>query len=45
MQNIFENPAFSMTALTTAINLLPNNCFRQSRSASVRSQSKKRTAC
>lgn len=28
MQNIFENPAFSMSALTTAINLLPNNYDR-----------------
>ena len=25
MQNIFENPAFSMSALTAAINILPNN--------------------
>ncbi|MCU6432633.1 major capsid protein [Undibacterium sp. Jales W-56] len=31
MQNIFENPAFSMTALTTAINLLPNNYDRLER--------------
>jgi len=28
MQNIFENPAFSMSALTTAINFLPNNYDR-----------------
>jgi hypothetical protein len=28
MQNIFENPAFNMTSLTTAINLLPNNYDR-----------------
>ena len=28
MQNIFENPAFSMSALTAAINFLPNNYDR-----------------
>ena len=28
MQNIFENPAFSMSALTAAINILPNNYDR-----------------
>ena len=28
MQNIFDHPAFSMTQLTTAINLLPNNYDR-----------------
>ena len=25
MNNVFENPAFSMSALTAAINILPNN--------------------
>lgn len=28
MQNIFENPAFSMSALTAAINILPNRYGR-----------------
>ena len=25
MNNVFENPAFSMSSLTAAINILPNN--------------------
>ena len=29
MQNVFDNPAFSMASLTTAINILPNNYDRQ----------------
>jgi hypothetical protein len=36
MQNIFENPAFSMSALTAAINILPNNYDRLARWACCR---------
>ena len=31
MQNIFENPAFSMSALTAAINILPNKDRKSTR--------------
>lgn len=49
MQNPFHNPAFSMAALTAAINILPNrygrleelNLFRPSRCAPARSSSRR----